>query len=188
MHEAGQIVPGAMAEDQNIMTEFLATGQTSCIIDGWWIPESVRGVNPGYEKNFTAGPPWSDKTGGYSVASTGLSLVATGQHKEEAWEFMKYMYSDEVSTEFAKTVAYVWATKAGLEWLKDTQDPFLKVVPTLLNQDPEHNVLFPVLPEGMKLLDAFKLAFQESLTKKKAPKTALDEAAKVWQEVLDASM
>lgn len=184
-YNKGLVVPGSMGEDQTMMAEFLATGQTSATIDGPFIPETIRAINP--EVKMAYAPPWKAKTGGYSWASSGVALVATGKHKNEAWEFIKYLYSDKVSTEFAKKISYVWATKAGLAWLEDSDDPFLKWVPAMANQDPEHNVVYPTLPEGEKLTDAFKLAFQEALTGKKDPKIALDEAAKVWQEVLDAA-
>jgi multiple sugar transport system substrate-binding protein len=179
------VVPGSMGENQSGMQEFLASEQTSATIDGPFIPETIRAINPDVKMAYA--PPWKDKTGGYSWACSGIAMPATSAHKEEAWEFIKYLYSEKVSTEFAKKIAYVWATKAGLSWLEDSDDPFLKWAPAMANQDPEHNVVYPILPEGEKLTDAFKLAFQEALSGEKDAKTALDEAAAVWQETLDAA-
>lgn len=179
------VMPGSLAEDYMMTAEFLATGQTATTIDGPFIPETVRTINP--EVRLAYAPPWKAKTGGYSWSSSNVALVATGKHKNEAWEFIKYLLSDKVSTEHAEKVGYVWATKAGLARLEDSDDPLLKWVPAMANQDPEHNVIMPVLPEGEKLRDAFKIAFVEALTGEKDPKVALDEVAKVWQETLDAA-
>lgn len=184
-YNKGLVVPGSMGEDQTLMQEFLASEQTVANIDGPFIPETIRAINP--EVKMAYGPPWRATTGGYSWACSGVAMVATSPHKEEVWEFIKYLYSDEVSTNFAQKIAYVWATKAGLAWLEDSDDPFMKWVPAFANQDPEYNVVYPVLPEGEKLTDAFKQAFQEALLGQKDAKTALDEAAAVWQETIDAS-
>ena len=184
-YQKGLVVPGSMGEDQNLMAEFLASEQTVATIDGPFIPETILAINP--EVKMAYGPPWQDKTGGYSWACSGISMAATSQHKEEAWEFINYLYSEKVSTEFAKKIAYVWATKAGLEWLAESDDPFMKWVPAMADQDPEHNVVYPTLPEGEKLHDVFKQAFQEALSGEKDAQTALDEAAAVWQETLDAA-
>lgn len=184
-YQKGLVVPGSMGEDQNLMAEFLASEQTVATIDGPFIPETIRAINP--EVKMAYAPPWKDKTGGYSWACSGIAMPANSQHKEEAWEFINYLYSEKVSTEFAKKIAYVWATKAGLEWLGESDDPFVKWVPAMADQDPEHNVVYPVLPEGEKLHDVFKQAFQEALRGEKDPQTALDEAAAVWQETLDAA-
>lgn len=184
-YQKGLVVPGSMGEDQNLMAEFLASEQTVATIDGPFIPETIRAINP--EVKMAYAPPWHDKTGGYSWACSGISMAANSQHKEEAWEFINYLYSEKVSTEFAKKIAYVWATKAGLEWIGESDDPFLKWVPAMAEQDPEHNVVYPTLPEGEKLHDVFKQAFQEALRGEKDPQTALDEAAAIWQETLDAA-
>ncbi len=184
-YQKGLVVPGSMGEDQNLMAEFLASEQTVATIDGPFIPETIRAINP--EVKMAYAPPWQDKTGGYSWACSGIAMASNSQHKEEAWEFINYLYSEKVSTEFAKKIAYVWATKAGLEWLAESDDPFMKWVPAMADQDPEHNVVYPTLPEGEKLHDVFKQAFQEALSGEKDAKTALDEAAAVWQEVLDAA-
>ena len=82
-------------------------------------------------------------------------------------------------------VSLVWATRAAVASLNVSDDPMLKHIPSFANQDPEHNVLWPALPENTKLRDAFALRFNQTLAGKMDPKTALDEAAAIWQKELD---
>ena len=184
-YDKGLVVPGSMGEDQSMMLEFLGSGKTVATIDGPFIYEKVKNIDP--DINLAYAPPWWDKTGGYSWAASGVAMTATSPYKEEAWEFLKYLYSKEVSVDFAKQIGYVWATKAGMSWLEDSDHPLMKMVPGMANQDAENNVLYPVMPEAEKLVEAFKIAFQETLSGKKDAKTALDEAAAIWQKTLDSA-
>jgi ABC-type glycerol-3-phosphate transport system substrate-binding protein len=112
-------------------------------------------------------------------------MNAKSQHKEEAWAFIKYLYSADVAVKMTKTISLPWATKAAMDSLKGSDDPILRYIPDFANQDAKHNVLFPVLPEAEKLVDSFKLAFQQAVTGQKDTKVALDEAAATWKEILD---
>ncbi|MGR3304117.1 MAG: ABC transporter substrate-binding protein [Candidatus Scalindua sp.] len=184
-YDKGLVVPGSMGEDQTMMLEFLASGKTVATIDGPFIYEKVKRIDP--DMNLAYAPPWWGKKGGYSWAASGVTMTATSPYKEEAWEFLKYLYSEEVSVDFAQQIGYVWATKAGISWLEDSDHPMMKMVPGMANQDADNNVLYPVLPENEKLVEAFKIAFQETLSGKKDAKTALDEAAAIWQKTLDSA-
>ena len=112
-------------------------------------------------------------------------MSAKSPNKEAAWRFLQYLYSPDVSVSMTKAISLPWATKAAMDSLKGSTDPILKYIPDFANQDPAHNIVYPVLPEAGKLIDAFKIAFQDAVTGKKDPKQALDEAAAVWQAELD---
>lgn len=179
------VVLGSLGEDQSLMLEFVASGQVATVIDGPFIWTKARQINPAIKLAYA--PPWKAKTGGYSWACSGIGMNAKSQHKEEAWKFIKYLYSKEVAVNMTQTISLPWATKAAMESLKGSEDPILRYIPDFANQDPHHNVLFPVLPEAEKLIDAFKLAFQQALTGQQEAQTALNEAAAVWKDILDKS-
>ena len=177
------VVPGSFGEDQSLMLEFVASGQTSAIIDGPFIWTKAKQIDP--DIRIAYAPAWRHKTGGYSWACSGMGIAANSPHKEEAWEFFKYIYSDEVSLHMTKTVSLLWATNAAVDSLAESDDPMLRYIPDFANQDPDNNILFSPLPEAQKLRDAFQLAFQQVLAGEKDAQTALDEAAAIWQEELD---
>ncbi|GIK37297.1 MAG: sugar ABC transporter substrate-binding protein [Chloroflexota bacterium] len=184
-YDKGLVVPGSLGEDQAQMLEYVASGQVPSVIDGPFIWTKAKQIDP--EIKIAYAPAWKDKTGGYSWACSGVGISANSPNKEAAWEFVKYLYSDEVSVDMTQKVSLLWGTNAAVESLKGSDDPLLANVPDFANQDPEHNVLFPVLPEAEKLVDSFGLAFQEVIGDKKDAKTALDEAAATWQETLDSA-
>jgi multiple sugar transport system substrate-binding protein len=184
-YDKGLVVPGSLGEDQSQMLEFVATEQVPAIIDGPFIWTKAKQLNPDIRLAYA--PAWTAKTGGYSWACSGMGMAANTPHKEEAWEFIKYIYSDEVSQKMTETISLLWATDAGVAALEGSDDPLLSQVPAFANQDPEHNVTFPVLPEATKLVDAFGLAFQQVMAGEKDAQTALDEAAAVWQAELSAA-
>jgi ABC-type glycerol-3-phosphate transport system substrate-binding protein len=184
-YDKGLVVPGSMGEDQATMLEFVASGQVPTVIDGPFIWTKAKQIDPDIKIAYA--PAWKAKTGGYAWACSGVGMSAKSEHKEEAWEFLKYLYSDDVAVKMTQTVSLPWATKAALASLEGSEDPLLRYVPEFANQDPDANVLFPVLPEAGALVDAFKLAFVETLSGEKDAQTALDEAAAFWEETLAAN-
>jgi multiple sugar transport system substrate-binding protein len=176
------VVPGSLGENQTQMLEYLAAGQVDTTIDGPFIWTKAKQVNPNVRIAYA--PPWKLKTGGYQWSCSGLGLNAKSQNKEAAWRFMRYLYSRPASVQMTKTISLPWATKAAMASLAGSADPILRYVPDFASQDARNNLVFPVLPEASKLLDAVKTAFQDGVTGKKNPKAALDEAATIWQAEL----
>lgn len=176
------VVPGSLGENQTQMLEYLAAGQVDTTIDGPFIWTKAKQVNPNIRIAYA--PPWKLKTGGYQWSCSGLGLNAKSQNKEAAWRFMRYLYSRPASVQMTKTISLPWATKAAMASLAGSADPILRYVPDFASQDARNNLVFPVLPEASKLLDAVKTAFQDGVTGKKNPKAALDEAATIWQAEL----
>ena len=184
-YDMGLVVPGSMGEDQATMLEFVASGQVPAVIDGPFIWTKAKQIDPDIKIAYA--PAWKAKAGGYAWACSGVGMSAKSEHKEAAWEFLKYLYSDDVAVKMTETVSLPWATKAALASLEGSEDPLLRYVPDFANQDPDSNVLFPVLPEASALVDSFKLAFVQTLSGEKDAQTALDEAAAFWEETLAAN-
>jgi len=121
------------------------------------------------------------------VACTALGMSANSKHKEEAWEFMKYLYSEPVAVKVTEKASIPLASKAAVASMKTSDDLVLQRIPELMEKDPEYNITYPILPNMTKCIDALKQAFQETVTGKKDAQVALDEAAAVWQKELDAA-
>jgi len=177
------VVPGSMGEDQSLMLEFVINGQVAGIIDGPFILNKAREVDPDIRLAYA--PAWRAETGGYLWAGSSLGMNAKSEKKEAVWKFFNYIYSDEVSTELTHAMSYPFSTKAAMASLADSDDPMLRMIPDMASQDPDHNLGFPVLTEGAAMVRAIQLAFQEVVTGEKDAQEALDEAAKVWQDAFD---
>ena len=177
------VVPGSLGENQTQMLEYLAAGQVDTIIDGPFIWSKAKQISPNIRLAYA--PPWKLKTGGYQWACSGIGVSSKSPNKEAAWKFVQYLYSPTVSVQMTKTISLPWATKAAMASLSGSSDPILRYVPDFSTQDTRSNLLMPVLPEGARLGEAFKIAFQDGVTGKKSPQAALDEAAAVWQAELN---
>jgi len=182
-YNLGVVVPGSLGEDQTQMLEYVAGGRVPTIIDGPFIWSKAKQIDPNIKLAYA--PAWRARAGGYLWSCSGVGMSAKSPNKEAAWRFLQYLYSPDVSVSMTKAISLPWATKAAMDSLKGSSDPILKYIPDFANQDPAHNIVYPVLPEAGKLIDAFKIAFQDAVTGKKDPKQALDEAAAVWQAELD---
>ena len=184
-YKKGLQVPGSFGQDQAFVNEQIAANKVASSIDGPFVWIKVKQINPA--SKMAATPPWKAATGGYSWACSGFGMNANTTHKAEAWEFMKYLLSKDVSVNMTKKVSLVWATKASVDSLKTTDDPVLKQVPAILEADPQHSIIYPNLPNMEKLQDAFGHEFQAALSGEKTAKAAMDDAAKVWQAEIDAA-
>ena len=74
---------------------------------------------------------------------------------DEAWEFLKFLLSDEISLWATETNTIPYATDAAVASLAESDDPILSQIPAMLTQDPEHNLMLDPTPE-FELLRAFR--------------------------------
>lgn len=136
--------------------------------------------------NYTAlkanGVEWVDQIGFYSglgrekISTFGgaqiMFISEESQHKDEAWEFMEYLFSDEA---VLKLVQETGATPVKLS----IQDQYIQAYPEC---GPAFLEILPYA-QGMPKVEwapafeeAIKLAFEEAMYGKKDAKTALDDA------------
>ena len=184
-YDAGLAAPGTLAETHTDTREFFATGKIAMIWDGPFIGSIAHNINP--DINVAYAPAWWDETGGYVWAGSGLAMSKNSKHKEEAWTFLEFMMNADSAVKLTEDKSIPYASTAVFEGLLlTTDDPILREIPAMLNQDPAHNYFMQPIPEYEKTHDALMLAEQEILAGDKSAQDALDEAAAVWQEEIDA--
>ncbi|MHB1481258.1 MAG: extracellular solute-binding protein [Bellilinea sp.] len=117
--------------------------------------------------------------------SMGFSVVAKSANPDEAWEFVKFLTSEEIQKEYAAHLLPVWANNYegdALTVLEGLNPATPVTVPMFKEQIPFSKVRpkVPYYSEGSKTL---QLALQEALTGQKTAQQALDDAAAVWVEL-----
>jgi len=117
--------------------------------------------------------------------SMGFSVVAKSANPDDAWEFVKFLTSEEIQKEYAAHLLPVWANNYEGEALTalEALNPATPVtVPMFSEQIPFSKVRPKVAyySEGSK---ALQLALQEALTGSKTAQQALDDAAAIWVEL-----
>lgn len=183
-YDTGLFMPGAIGMMTADAREALAAETTAAMYDGPFAQVIASQINPDIRLAFP--PAWNDVTGGYVWAGSGLSISSNSQHKEEAWEFIKFLLSEEISVWLTEKNSIPYATNAAVASLEESDDPILREIPAMLNQDPEHNILLNPIPEQESLHREFVAMFQEVMAGNLDPQEGLDRVAAMWNEVIDA--
>jgi multiple sugar transport system substrate-binding protein len=115
--------------------------------------------------------------------SMGFSIAVESPVKEVAWEYIKYVTSENVQNRYSAHLLPIWETSYDgdqLDILLGFSESNETTVPMFSQQFPYSYVRpkVPFYPEASK---ALQLALQEALTKSKSPQEALDDAAAKWK-------
>lgn len=149
----------AIATEKDGSDEFRA-GQTAMYINASWAISNLDadGVNYGVTKQ----PAFEGKTPVSIVNSSGIAISAKSEHKDAAWEFMKF-YSDE---EYAK---------AYKEMNTEGHEAFVE----MLAQSGGHSPASFIMEDWSEASEALSLAFEEIFNPSSLRDVAeaLDEAA-----------
>lgn len=122
------------------------TGKVAMITDGEWQAQFIKQYAPGLK--WSAGPvpyiaakPELEGTAG--IAASTFFIPANSQHKQEAWEFLKYLVSKEPMRDFTLALANLpartsllddpaYAAIPGMEyWLNSLKSKNLKSMPNV---------------------------------------------------------
>jgi len=182
-YDSGVFMPGALGMMFANAREALAAGSIAGMFDGPFALIVAKQISPDIRLAFP--PAWKEgASGGYVWAGSGLAISSNSAHKKEAWEFIKFLLSDEVAVEMTKKVGIPFATKAALATLEGSDDPILGKIPAMMNQDPAHNFFLLPVPEQETLHREFVVMFQDVMAGNKEPQKALDDLAAFWNAEL----
>lgn len=185
-YDSGVFMPGALGMMTANAREALAAGTTAAMFDGPFAQTIAKQIQPNIRLAFP--PAWKEGTvGGYVWSGSGLAISSNSAHKKEAWQFIKFLLSDEVAVDMTKKVGIPFATKAALATLEGSDDPILGKIPAMMHQDPAHNFFTQPVPEQETLHREFVVMFQSVMAGNIEPKKALDDLAALWNAELDKS-
>jgi multiple sugar transport system substrate-binding protein len=180
------ISPASLTMPWPGIMELMAAGRLGMFTDGPFTATYLKSLNP--DINIAYAPPWRDQTGGIVWNVTGIAMSAMSENKQEAWQFIKFLYSDEIASRLTDEIMGAPVpTKAVMASLKESDNPVMREVPDLFAQDPDFNIQQPVLPNMEKLVDAVLVAFHEVMLDENDPESALKEMAEIWQAEIDAA-
>ncbi len=175
------IIPGPEAMTHGTNREMFCSGQLPITIDGAFMKGICAGRNEDINLGFLH---LQDVTGGHSTGGAFWSISAYSEHKDEAWEFIKFLTSPYAAKEYFlfSGQSPMWDVYSDPEI---QEDEFARVAGEIL-ADPDTKVM-PILPEQPELERIFAEQFQLVLLEGKDAKQALDDAAAGWAEILGAN-
>jgi multiple sugar transport system substrate-binding protein len=167
----------AFASNWNYMYELANTNPDESTVVG----QVKVALMPVFEKGKAAGVESSSING-----SMGFSTVAKSANPDAAWEYLKFLTSEDIQVRYSAHMLPIWQTSfegAGGEKLQSLSDTTKVMVPAFKAQYPFANIRPKVTfyPEASK---ALQLAMQQALTKQATPQEALDQAAANWEQML----
>lgn len=184
INEYQVVAPGAEVNTYKELRDHFAAEQTAMHLDGPWFLPIVRQTNP--DLDFGVAPFPQDVQDGHSSGGQMIAISSQSEKQEAAWEFVKFMTSEEINLKIAEKVGFVPTRKVNLEKPFITDDPYLKAfaeIMTMPNTRPTGTV-----PEWANLSKVVALAMQEAVAGVKTPQEALDDAVAAWNEVLPKYM
>lgn len=117
--------------------------------------------------------------------SMGFSVVAKSANPDDAWEFVKFLTSEEIQKEYAAHLLPVWANNYEGEALTalEALNPATPVTVPMFSEQIPFSKVRPKVPYYSEGSKALQLALQEALTGSKTAQQALDDAAAIWVDL-----
>jgi multiple sugar transport system substrate-binding protein len=115
--------------------------------------------------------------------SMALSIASGSKHPEEAWKLIEFMTSQTIQDQYAKLSLPIW--KSSYDDPQVVSTAGAEVVAAAKSQLNDM-ILRPQVPAYNEASAALQLEIQNALTGAKTPQQALDDAAKVWEGLLQS--
>jgi ABC-type glycerol-3-phosphate transport system substrate-binding protein len=180
INEYQVVPPGTTSATANTCIDLLAADKV-----GMWLNASlwlgiIRSTYP--EADISLAPAPVNARGSTLVGGTGLGMSPDTEHPEEAWEFIKFMISDDSMRRWATAFDFTPPNVTLLEDPEFTSNPDQAAVAyTILNQTMYSLSHYPNNAELESILRSYiQAAYLEDM----APDEALAMAAAEWDPIL----
>lgn len=181
-YEANVVNPGIFSMTSPDMQDTFANGYAAFMLSTCSTINTLRSANPDLEFTMGAVPVKDGMEGesGIMYAPWGLGISATTEHPDEAWEFVSYLLSPEVNTQFAgyanafpgnTTSEVISEDEAFVNAYKLVQDNYL------INQ-------VQGLPAAEELMKELTVELQLSFSGEQEISESLGKAQDYWNEVI----
>lgn len=166
------------------------SGQVAMVFTGPVFLRQVKENAPGIYAETGIAPPVTGKSGKHELAAMALSVLSTSAHKQESYEFMRYILNAENQLRFAKMAPVFPSHKEALKDSYFTEtDGSLETKARVMGAEylPSATRLRSYLrhPRFDQLRNFFDEAVQNAVLTRISTQDALNKAAKSWNAVLD---
>jgi ABC-type glycerol-3-phosphate transport system substrate-binding protein len=181
LYDEDLLVPNAEAMTVQQARGDFCSGKVPMIIDGPWIKGTCDSLGGTFTIAMVPGL-CGEKTCGNMMTPQFLSVGANSEHPEAAFEFIKYMQSDEVTVDWGKTFGMTTANPAFLELPENQSDPIMGVVSEVsANKD---NVSLPAVPNSEAILSMLLNEWQKVLLEGKSIDDAVKDMQTQWLDLM----
>lgn len=166
------------------------SGLVAMVFTGPVFLRQVKENAPGIYAETGIAPPVTGRSGKHELAAMALSVLSSSAHKQESYEFVRYILNAENQLRFAKMAPVFPSHKEALtdSYFTDT-DGTLETTARVMGAEylPSATRLRSYLrhPRFDQLRNFFDEAIQNAALTRISTQDALDKAAKSWNAVLD---
>lgn len=180
VNNQGIVPPGTTSTSNNTCIDLLAADKVAMWIDASIWLGFIRAGRP--EVDITLAPFPCNTVCATDNGGTGFGMASKTQHPEEAWEFIKYLASDEIQKEWAMDASWTPGNVAVLNDAEFLADGDQATVAYVL----ENYKVWPLshYPDNANLEAILRTYLQAAYLGEMTAKEALDGAAAEWNEVL----
>ncbi len=145
-------------------------------------PQTVRDVEKYGARDLEVGfalPGRKQKA--IHVFGNGIYITTQSKYPKEAWEFIKFLMSEENQAKFNNLLFSINPRKSAID------DPFVTSRPLLRDwYEPmdKYGKLFPIMPENARLHATLRQEIEAACYGQQTPEQAMKNAADKWAEIL----
>jgi multiple sugar transport system substrate-binding protein len=100
-YDGGYVTPGAFTQQEQQKVEEFTAGRNAFMIGSLAHIAGIREANPDLNFSIASVPAKEGESSGIAGASWGLGIAENSEHKEEAWELVQWLVSEDVNSELA---------------------------------------------------------------------------------------
>ncbi len=180
--EKYQVMPDGLATagEDDVKGPFMA-GQMAMFTSGPWTVASLKEATD-IEGKWSTAPLPEGKEAASVLGGMDLILLEQSEHKEEAARFLNFWMQDEIQLDWAKLLSLLPVKKLLYADPFFQTDPLMQAFASTLDVARSR----PTIPQAGEIDDLFGQAIQAALSGAKSPQEALDEAAQLAAEILEA--
>jgi multiple sugar transport system substrate-binding protein len=181
LYDAKDITPGALTlQETDKVTEF-TNGRVGMMIDSLSHIDAIKKASPNLKFTVTSIPAEDGYSGkrGIPYASWGIGVSDQSEHKEQAFEFVKYLMSKTVNSKLSTEANAFPGNTQSTPDLSDADPLYQKAFDIYKAGTPVNE--FTGLPTADQLMRSFDEQFQKALAGQQSLDQALQNAQTEWK-------
>lgn len=179
-----KVTPGFVDMDSPALREIFIAGKLGMIEEGGWMTGIIeKSKAPGFEYGIAV-MPRGKTTGGFASYDGSWTIPKTSGHPDAAWEFIKFITSEEANYVKAKLAGMMPVTIATYERPDIQSDETISVLGKQGSVNNVHDAREFIPTPTNQAAAVAKEGYQKAALGILSVQEAMDEVAKEWEKML----
>jgi len=180
-----KVTPSFVTSDYKVIRELFMAGKLAMYIDGPNIAGWIVEKNPDFEWGTATLPKGKVVGSAVSTGDTEYGMFANSKNKDLAWEFVKFMTSEESIYSWCKQIPTLPANIAVSEKEDILSNPYVKPFIEQINLGNVIAVYDETPTQTLDATEKFKVEMQSVALGEKTVQEAMDEVAIFWDQLYE---